>query len=286
MVGIAGYDGAHLSIDADGRVTAWTTLPSMGQGVETTFAQLVADGLGVAYGDVAIARADTSVGGMHGTGAFASRSAIAGGGAIGQACTVLKERLREDASEKMEADPADLEVANGLVYVVGSPASSVSVAELVGAAEDPDRYRTSATFDPPAVAYPYATHACRVEVDPETGGVEIDRYVVVEDCGRMVNPLIVAGQVHGAVAQGIGGALFESLIYDSQGQLLTASLLDYIVPTAMEIASLEVHHLEIPAPGHPERGQGRGRGRDPGAAGGAGQCGLGRRSGSSSTSCR
>ena len=260
MVGIAGYDGAHLSIDDDGRVTAWTTLPAMGQGVETTFAQLVADGLGVAYDDVAIARADTSVGRMHGTGTFASRSAIAGGGAIGQACTVLRERLREDASEKMEANPADLEVADGIVYVVGSPASSVSVAELVRAAEDPDRYRTSARFDPPAVAYPYATHACRVEVDPETGGVEIDRYVVVEDCGRMVNPLIVAGQVHGAVAQGIGGALYESLIYDSQGQLLTASLLDYIVPTAMEIAKLEVHHLEIPAPGTPNGVKGVGEG--------------------------
>ncbi len=260
MVGIAGYDGAHVSIDDDGRVTVWTTLPAMGQGVETTFAQLVADGLGVAYDDVAIARADTSVGGMHGTGTFASRSAIAGGGAIDQACTVLRERLREDASEKMEANPADLEVADGVVYVVGSPASGLSVAELVRAAEDPDRYRTSATFDPPAVAYPYATHACRVEVDPETGDIEIDRYVVVEDCGRMVNPLIVAGQVHGAVAQGIGGALYESLIYDSQGQLLTASLLDYIVPTAMEIANLEVHHLEIPAPGTPNGVKGVGEG--------------------------
>lgn len=260
MVGIAGFDSAHLSIDGHGRVTAWTTLPAIGQGVETTFAQLVADDLGVAYDDVAIARADTSVGAMHGTGAFASRSAIAGGGSIGQACTVLRARLREDASEQLEADPADLEIADGEVYVVGSRASSVSIAEIVQAAEDPDRYRTSATFDPPAVAFPYATHACRVEVDPETGGVTIDRYVVVEDCGRMVNPLIVEGQVHGAVAQGIGGALFESLIYDAQGQLLTASLLDYIVPTAMEIAELEVHHLEIPAPNTPHGVKGVGEG--------------------------
>lgn len=260
MVGIAGYDGAHLSIDSDGRVTAWTTLPGIGQGVETTFAQLVADGIGVAYDDVTIARADTSVGALHGTGAFASRSAISGGGAIGEACTVLKARLFEDAGEHMEVDPADLEVADGRVYVVGSPASSVSVAELVQAAGDPSRYRSSASFDPPSVAYPYATHACRVEVDPDTGGVAIDRYVVVEDCGRMVNPLIVAGQVHGAVAQGIGGALFESHIYDAEGQLLTASLMDYIVPTAMEITSLEVHHLEIPAPDTPNGVKGVGEG--------------------------
>jgi carbon-monoxide dehydrogenase large subunit len=260
MVGIAGYDGAHLSIDDSGRVTVWMTLPSIGQGVETTFAQLAADGLGVAYEDVTIARADTSVGEMHGTGAFASRSAISGGGAIGEACDVLRTRLREDAAGLMEADPADLEIVNGRVYVVGSPTSSVSVGELVQGAEDAERYRTSATFDPPSVAFPYATHACRVEVDPETGGVQIDRYVVVEDCGRMVNPVIVEGQVHGAVAQGIGGALFESLIYDAQGQLLTASLLDYVVPTAAEIASLEVHHLEIPAPGTPHGVKGVGEG--------------------------
>lgn len=260
MVGIAGYDGAHIAIEDTGRVTAWTTLPTMGQGVTTTFAQLISDALGVAYEDVEVARGDTSVGSLHGTGAFASRSAISGGGAIGQACSVLNARLRDDAGELMEVDPRDLRVVGGVVHVVGSPSSSVSVGELVRAAEDPDRYRVSATFDPPAVAYPYATHACRVEVDPETGGVAIDRYVVVEDCGRMVNPLVVAGQVHGAVAQGIGGALFESLVYDAEGQLLTASLMDYLVPTASEIPRLEVHHLEIPAPDTPHGVKGVGEG--------------------------
>jgi carbon-monoxide dehydrogenase large subunit len=260
MVGIAGYDGAHIAIDDAGRATAWTTLPTMGQGLQTTFAQLISDALGVAYEDVEVARGDTSVGSLHGTGAFASRSAISGGGAIGEACRILNARLREDAGEVMEADPHDLRVVDGAVHVVGSPASNVSVAELVAAADDPERYRVSATFDPPAVAYPYATHACRIEVDPDTGGIDIERYVVVEDCGRMVNPLVVAGQVHGAVAQGVGGAVFESLVYDAEGQLLTASLMDYLVPTAMEIPSLEVHHLEIPAPDTPHGVKGVGEG--------------------------
>jgi carbon-monoxide dehydrogenase large subunit len=106
----------------------------------------------------------------------------------------------------------------------------------------------SAQYDPPAVAYPYATHACVVEVDPETGGVEILRYVVAEDCGRVINPMIVEGQIHGATAQGIAEALYEGLVYDGDGQLRNASLMDYLAPTAGEVPGFELHHLEIPSP--------------------------------------
>jgi aerobic carbon-monoxide dehydrogenase large subunit len=199
------------------------------------------------------------VGGLHGTGTFASRSAIAGGGAIRDACGELLQRLREDASERLEANPEDLVLADGAVHVAGSPAASVPLQELVEAASA-DRYRVSATFDPPAIAYPYATHACQVEVDAETGAIDIQRYVVVEDCGTVINPIIVEGQVHGAVAQGLGGTLLEGMVYGPDGQPLTASLMDYLVPTAPDVPPLEVAHMSIPAPGSPNGAKGVGEG--------------------------
>jgi carbon-monoxide dehydrogenase large subunit len=260
MVGIAGYDGAHITIDSDGRATVWTTLPPIGQGVETTFAQITADELGLDYAAVAVARADTSVGNLHGTGTFASRSAISGGGAIRGACVELRRRLCEDAGERLEADPGDLEVVGSEVRVAGSPASAVPVADVVAGAADPERYRVSATFDPPAIAYPYATHACIVEVDPDTGGIAIERYVVVEDCGTVINPTIVDGQIHGAIAQGVGGTLHEALIYDEDAQLVTGSLMDYLVPTASDVPHMEIGHLSIPAPGSPNGAKGVGEG--------------------------
>jgi carbon-monoxide dehydrogenase large subunit len=260
MVGIAGYDGAHITIDSDGRAMVWTTLPPIGQGVETTFAQITADELGLDYAAVAVARADTSVGNLHGTGTFASRSAISGGGAIRGACVELRQRLCEDAGERLEADPGDLEVVGGAVRVAGSPASAVPVADVVAGAADPERYRVSATFDPPAIAYPYATHACIVEVDPDTGGIAIERYVVVEDCGTVINPTIVEGQIHGAIAQGLGGTLHEALIYDEDAQLVTGSLMDYLMPTASDVPHMEIGHLSIPAPGSPNGAKGVGEG--------------------------
>ncbi len=260
MVGIAGYDAAHVVLDDRARATVWTTLPAIGQGVETTFAQMTADELGIDLADVAVARADTAVGDLHGTGAFASRTAIAGGGAIRDACAELRRRLREDAGERLEADPGDLEIVGGEVRVAGSPASRVPVAEIVAAAADATRYRVSATFDPPAIAYPYATHACEVEVDAETGAIAVTRYVIVEDCGTVINPTIVEGQIHGAVAQGIGGTLLESVVYDADGQLLTASLMDYLVPTASDMPHLDIGHLAIPAPGSPNGVKGVGEG--------------------------
>jgi carbon-monoxide dehydrogenase large subunit len=259
MVGIAGYDGAHVTLDADGRATVWTTLPGIGQGVQTTFAQLVADEIGLDVSQVTVKRSDTAVGGLEGTGAFASRSAVSGGGAVLGAGAELRGRLLEDASERLEAAESDLEIVDGIVRPVGVPAAGVPVAELVAAA-DGDRYRVSSQFDPPHVAYPYATHACRVEVDVETGAISIERYVVVEDCGRIINPAIADGQAHGAVAQGIGGTLLEEIAYDGDCQLRTSSLMDYLVPTSMEVPALELSHLEIPAPDSPNGAKGVGEG--------------------------
>jgi carbon-monoxide dehydrogenase large subunit len=259
MVGIAGYDGAHVAIESDGRAVVWTTLPSIGQGVETTFAQIAADELGMAVESVRVAQADSSVGDLRGTGAFASRSAVSGGGAIRDACLEVRRRMFEDASTQLEVDVRDLEIVDGAVRVVGSPASTVPIADLVASA-DAERYRVSATFDPPAVGYAYATHVAIVEIDAETGGIEIQRYVIVEDCGVVINPLILEGQIQGAVAQGIGGTLHEDVVYSEDAQPLSASLMDYLVPTASDLPHLEIGHLCIPAPGSPNGAKGVGEG--------------------------
>ncbi len=272
MVGIPGVDSAHLTLDDDGGVSVWTTLPAIGQGTETTFAQLVADELGLELERVRVERPDTSVGPLTGTGTFASRSAILGSGALLESTRVLRERMLEDAAALLEAEVADLRLRDGEVHVVGAPQSRIPASELLRAASGSDRYRISACFDSEAIAYPYATHVCEVEVDPETGGVRITRYVIAEDCGRVINPQIVEGQVAGATAQGIGGALLESLVYSEDGQLITGSFMDYLLPTAAELPPFEIHHLQTPAPGNPSGVKGVGEGgtlAPPGAVAGA-----------------
>jgi carbon-monoxide dehydrogenase large subunit len=259
VVGIPGYDGAHVTLGSDGTARLWTTLPSMGQGLSTTFAQLVAEELGLRFEDVVVARPDTSVGGLEGTGTFASRSAIAGGGAIRAACAVVRERLLEDAAGRLEVAAADLEIVEGSVRVVGASERALGVADLAAAAGE-GRYEASERFDPPEICYPYATHACVVEVDAETGRVELLRYVVAEDCGTVINPLVVEGQTHGATAQGIGGTLYEAISYDEDGNLVNASLMDYLVPTAAEIPDFDVRHLETPSPDSPYGVKGAGEG--------------------------
>ncbi len=258
MVGIPGVDRAWLTLDGEGEITVRTSLPSIGQGLATTFAQLAAASLAVDPSIVRVRQPDTAAGPGMGTGTFASRSAVTGGGAIKVAAEELVRRLLEDASERLEVAVADLELRDGHVGVKGSPGRQIAFGEL--AATDTARYRVDGAFDPTSTTYPYATHACVVEVDPETGAVEILRYVVAEDCGRIINPLVVEGQAHGAVAQGIGGALYEAVVYDQDGQNLSASLMDYLVPTATELVSLDLHHLEIPAPASPNGAKGVGEG--------------------------
>ena len=259
MVGIPGVDRAWLRLDQDGRITVTTTLPSIGQGLATTFAQLTADALGVEASAVRVNQPDTADAPGEGTGTFASRTAVSGGGAIRAGADQLIRHLLDDAAELLEASIEDLELRRGHVGVRGSPSRQVSFGELAAAADD-RCYHAEGVFDAPSTTYPYATHGCVVDVDPDTGDVDILRYAVAEDCGRIINPLVVEGQAHGAVAQGIGGALYESVVYDGDGQLLTASLMDYLVPTAAELVSLRLEHLEIPAPGSPNGAKGVGEG--------------------------
>lgn len=246
MTNVPGFDAARLRINDDGTVSLWTSCPAMGQGVATTFRQLAAAHLGVPYEAVIAEVLDTSEA-PRGSGSFASRSAIAGGGALIGVAATLRRRLAEAAAQDLEANVDDIEIRDGRLSVRGSPSIGMSFAEARAAA-GAAALDVAEAYDPVATTYPYATHVCEVEVEPATGDVEILRYVVVEDCGPMINPVIVEGQVHGATAQGIGGALYEQLHYGADGQLLTASFMDYLVPTATDIPLVEIHHLESPAP--------------------------------------
>jgi carbon-monoxide dehydrogenase large subunit len=247
MTGMRGFDGCHMQVDKKGHVLVWTTLPSIGQGSATTFAQLVADTTGIEFGDVRVLQSDTGAGEIDGTGTGASRSMIHGAGSIQLAGTELRRRLLEDAGDQLEISPDDLELSGSRITVRGSPDRSIAIAQLAAIAE-PDRYRVSREFDSEHVLFSYATHACRVRVDQETGDFQILDYVVAEDCGTVINPLIVEGQTHGAIAQGIGGAVYEAMHYDEVGQPQTASFMDYLIPTACELPAVRIHHLETPSP--------------------------------------
>jgi carbon-monoxide dehydrogenase large subunit len=267
MRAIPGFDSACAVLRADGLVHLWTTLPAIGQGTETTFAQVGADAFGIPYESVVVHKVDTGVGKLEGTGVFASRSATAGGGAIISACEELRKRVLADAAELLEAAVDDLVLSGEGIRIAGVPHSPVTLAELAARAA-PERYQVAERFDPLAASYPYGTHACVVEIDTATGQVRLLRYVVVDDCGTLLNPRIVEGQVHGAVTQGIAGALCEAIKYSDNGQPQTASLMDYSVPKADQIPHFTLLHLTTQSPHAPHgvKGAGEGGTLAPGAA--------------------
>ena len=232
-----GGDNARLRMDPSGHVTVSVGTCGHGQGHQTTLAQIAADGLGISPETITVRQGDTEST-PYGWGTFASRSAVIGGGATKKAAAILAERVKEVAGHLLEAAPADLEIQDGNVLVKGSPEHHVSVAKVARAVHvephllpegEAGTLDASAGFDPPGT-FSNATHGVAVEVDPETGEVRIDRYVVVEDCGVVINPMIVEGQVRGGVAQGIAAALYERLVYDDEGQLVTSTLMDYLIP--------------------------------------------------------
>ena len=251
-----GHEVVTVRLDALGGVTVLTGSSAQGQGIETTFAQIAADTLGVRYDDVEVRLGDTAAGGF-GFGAFASRQAVIGGGAVLRATEAVREKVLRIAAHILEASPADLTIIDGRVHPIDAPsARSVSVATVARAAyldtqrlpedEEPGLEATR-TYDPIRGTFAAGAQAAVVEVDPETGAVALQRFVCVEDAGRVYHPAIVDGQVAGAVAQGIAGALFEHHVYDGEGQLQTATLADYLMPSAAEFCSFELDHLEDPA---------------------------------------
>jgi aerobic carbon-monoxide dehydrogenase large subunit len=261
MVEVPGHEAATVSVDGDGNVRCDVSFPSQGQGHATTVAQVVADRLGVSLDRVTVAQPDTDVA-PAGSGTFASRGAVATSGSADGAARRVRDRLLALAAARLEASAADLELAGGVARVRGVPGRGVSIGELaLGGAPMTE----TEVFDLPGPTFSGAVHVAAVEVDAETGRVRVRDYTVVEDCGPVINPMIVAGQIHGALAQGIGEALGERLVYDREGQLLTGTLMDYAVPTAGDLPFFAIGHLETPSPLTPGGYKGMGEGGTIGA---------------------
>jgi aerobic carbon-monoxide dehydrogenase large subunit len=278
--GVGPYEGGHVLVEPTGKVQVATGLSTQGQGHQTAFAQIVAQELGVDLDDVEVVTGDTRRF-PYAVGTFASRAAVMSGNAIHLAARKVKEKALALASQALEVDEEDLELADGDVRVIGSPETKVALT-MLATLSNPLRYAfdeqaaaatqfaTPADPDKPPVAegeapgleatdyysplrstFANGMHAVEVEVDPDTSDISIVRYAVVHDCGTLINPIIVKGQVLGGVAQGVGGALYERMAYDDQGQLRNASFMDFLMPYATEVPDVDIDHLETPSPLNP-----------------------------------
>ncbi len=257
--GIGPYEGARVTVQASGKVHLATGVGTQGQGHFTSFAQVVAEQLGVEVTDVSVTTGDTAE--LHwGTGTFASRGAVVAGNACHAAALEVRQKILKLASEELEVAEEDLELRDGKVGVRGVPEKVIALGELAqlanplrGAVKPGTEPGLEATtyFGPDRGATAAGVHAMIVEVDPETWLVECKRYVVVHDCGTVINPLILEGQIEGGVAQGIGNAFYEHLVFNSEGQLMNASFMDYLLPTATDVPPIESAHLVTPSPLNP-----------------------------------
>lgn len=253
---VPGFDSAFVKIEPRGQVIAYTSHATQGQGHLTAFAQIIAENLGMDPKDVTVVEGDTSLG-PYGSGTFASRAAVVGGGAAYRASENVAAKLRRIAGHHMEVAPDDLELVEGAVRVKGVPEMKMTIREISAIAysmesrmlPEGESYGLEATdyYDPPGVSITNAVHAACVAVDAATGRITVERYAVAHDCGRVINPLLVAGQVHGAVAQGLGEALMEGVIYDEDGQILTSQLLDYLLPSSADVPDMKMDHVESPS---------------------------------------
>ena len=253
---VPGFDSAHVEVQPNGRAVVSVSQATQGQGHLTAFAQVAAEQLGLDVEDVTVIEGDTDQC-PYGSGTFASRGSVLGGGAVMRASAVVRAKIARIAADVMEVGVEDLEFSAGRVHVAGSDLSlSIrEVATMAYARHDRalpkgEAFGLEATdfYDPPLSTITNATHIAQVAIDPVTGLIEIERYVVVHDCGRMINPLIVEGQIHGGIVQGTSSVLSEALIYDDQGQAMTASLLDYLLSTTMDTPDIEIHHEESWSP--------------------------------------
>jgi len=277
--GVGPYEGAHIHIETTGKVKVATGLTTQGQGHATVFAQLVADELGVKLEDVEVVTGDTRRM-PYAVGTFASRAAVMSGSAVHLAARRVREKALDIAADALEVDPADLQIVEGVVSVKGAPDTYIDLGTL-SVLSNPLRYAfdeasMAATqfsvgdpgkppvaegeepglegrdfYSPERATFASGMHAVIVETDPLTAEISILKYAVVHDCGNLINPMIVEGQIHGGVAQGVGGALYERMAYDESGQLLNASFMDFLMPYASEVPHIETDHLETPSPLNP-----------------------------------
>ena len=255
--GVGLWESGHLRFNPTGSVTIFTGSHSHGQGHETTFAQIVASRLGVPLENVEVVHGDTDKV-LFGMGTYGSRSAAVGGSALCKAADKIIEKGRKIAAHILEASEDDIEFADGNFTVAGTD-KAMNIGEVAFAAYVPHNYpedlepglNESAFYDPLNFSFPAGTHICEVEIDPNTGLVEIMNYTAVDDFGTVINPMIVEGQVHGGVAQGVGQALLEGCIYDEAGQLVTGSFMDYTMPRADNVPNIDVGMTEVPSPLNP-----------------------------------
>ena len=253
---LPGFDSGIVKVEPSGKITAFVSHAHAGQGHYTTFAQVVADALGANLEDVNIVEGDTAST-PYGTNTFASRSAVTGGGALLRAGDKVRQKIKRIAAHMLEAAVDDVEVAGGRAYVAGIPEHGLTFKQVAETAyamnnqslPDGESFGLEDTdcYDPPLVTMANAVHIAQVSVDAADGRVEVERYVVVHDCGRLINPTIVNGQIQGGVAQGIGEALMEEMVYDDLGQFKNATLLDYLLPTSEDVPNMEIEHIESPS---------------------------------------
>ncbi len=254
--GIGPFEGARVQVQPNGKVTVVTGIGTQGQGHFTVLAQVAAQQLGVAVEDVDVVTGDSDK--FHwGTGTFASRGAVVAGNATHEAAKSVREKAIQVAAEHLGVPEEEIELVEGKARVIGDPEKSIRLGDLAkvanpmrGAVKPGTEPGLEATryFGPYRGATASGCHACILEVDPETFQVKIRKYVVVHDCGVVINPLLVDGQVHGGVAQGIGNAFYEQLVYDDNGMLLNASFMDFLLPTALDVPRIEVGHEETASP--------------------------------------
>jgi CO/xanthine dehydrogenase Mo-binding subunit len=254
--GIGPFEGARVQVQTSGRVTIATGIGTQGQGHYTVLAQIAAERLGVDIALIDVVTGDTDQ--FHwGTGTFASRGAVVAGNAVNAAAEDVRRKAVRLAAKLLGVKEEQIELVGGAARVIGEPDRQMSLGDLAAAA-NPMRgavepgaepgLESTKYFGPHRGATASGAHAMILEVDPETFLVEVKRYVVVHDCGTVLNPLLVDGQVHGGVAQGLGNCFYEELVFDDNGQLLNASFMDFLLPTALEVPRIEVGHEETPSP--------------------------------------
>jgi len=249
-----GWEHASIRVLATGKVEVVTGTSAHGQGHETAWSQIAADALGVPFEDIRVLHGDTLVA-PKGMDTYGSRSVVVGGNAVHAACGKVIDKARVIASKLLEAPQEEIEFFGGAFRARGGTGASKTIQEIAFAAFDahdlPDGVEPSldsdATYDPATFSFPHGTHLCATEVDTETGQVTIRTYVSVDDVGKVVNPLIVEGQIHGGIAQGIAQALYEEGVYDDAGNLLTTTLADYLVPSAADLPSYITDRTESPS---------------------------------------
>jgi aerobic carbon-monoxide dehydrogenase large subunit len=250
------YESANVRVTPTGSAIVYTGASPHGQGHDTGFAQIAGDILGIDPQNVDVLHGDTDQG-AWGWGTYGSRTLAVGGEAVARAAQRIQEKAKRICAALLEAAPEDIELADGKYQVRGSPDKSMTMAEISGAAHIPPNelpadiepgLEDSAFYDPENFVFPFGAHACVVDVDAETGKVTVVRYVAVDDCGPAVNPMLIDGQIHGGVVHAIGQALYEQVVYDEDGQLVTGTFVDYALPTAAELPSFETDRTETPSP--------------------------------------